>query len=232
MERSSKRLLVISPHCDDAVFSCGNLITAHPGTLVVTVFAGRPAATLPLTEWDQAAGFQSGDDVMGIRRTEDQNALTGLQAEPRWLDFCDSQYRCSPSVGEVSVALQEIIQRVRPQAIFLPLGLFHSDHQLTHEAACLLLKHDPAYAWFVYADALYRCIPGLLNEKLHVCTQAGLRLVSVEVNVSDDHERKRQAVGCYRSQLRALTTSGRPGYQDAFAPEKYWRVGFKGDSLG
>lgn len=194
----------------------------------MTVFAGRPAAAQPLPEWDQAAGFQPGDDVMGIRRTEDLNALTGLGAEPRWLDFCDSQYRCSPSVGEMRLALQEIILQVNPQAIFLPLGLFHSDHQLTHEAACLLLKRDPARDWFAYADALYRCIPGLLNEKLHACAQAGLRLVPAEITVSNDHERKRQAVYCYRSQLRALTTAGRPGYQDAFAPEKYWCASFEG----
>jgi LmbE family N-acetylglucosaminyl deacetylase len=127
----------------------------------------------------------------------------------------------------VRMALQEIILEVNPRTVFLPLGLFHSDHQLTHEAARLLLRRDPARDWFVYADALYRCIPGILGEKLHTCAQVGIRLVPAEITVSNDHERKRRAVYCYRSQLRALTTTGRPGYQDAFAPERYWRASFE-----
>jgi len=105
--------------------------------VVVTVFAGRPPANLPLPEWDQAAGFQPGDDVMSIRRAEDLEALTLLQAKPLWLDFCDNQYGCSPSVMEVVSALQEVVRRVPHDAIFLPLGLFHSDHQLTHEAGAV-----------------------------------------------------------------------------------------------
>jgi len=30
------RLLVVSPHCDDAVFACGALLAASPGSIVVT----------------------------------------------------------------------------------------------------------------------------------------------------------------------------------------------------
>ena len=35
------------------------------------------------------------------------------------------------------------------------------------------------------------------------------------------------AVGQYRSQLRALSSEGRPGYADAFEPERYWRLRFR-----
>jgi LmbE family N-acetylglucosaminyl deacetylase len=224
MPQVPERLLVISPHCDDAVFACGQLLDAHPGSLVVTIFAGRPPAHLPLPEWDRAAGFQPGDDVSGMRRAEDQEALTLLRATPLWLDFCDSQYHCSPSVEEVTLALQEVVQRDNPLAVFLPFGLFHSDHQLAHEAALELLRRDATRTGFVYADALYRQIPGLVTEKVRACALAGLRLESVALPVSADGERKRRAVHCYRSQLRALTTPGRPGYNDAFEPEAFWRV--------
>jgi hypothetical protein len=64
-------LLVLSPHCDDAVLACGEMLEAHPGSVVATVFAGCPPAGAPLTEWDRAAGFQAGDDVMNARRAED-----------------------------------------------------------------------------------------------------------------------------------------------------------------
>jgi LmbE family N-acetylglucosaminyl deacetylase len=217
-------ILVVSPHCDDAVFACGQLLAAYPGSLVVTVFAGRPPAGIPLPEWDQAAGFQPGDDVVGARRAEDRAALNVLAAEPVWLDFCDSQYRCSPSINEVGTALHEVIAMANPCSVFFPLGLFHSDHQLVHDAVLPLLRQDPKRLWFVYAEALYRCIPGLVNEKLHLCTATGLQPESVVLPVHADGARKSEAVHCYRSQLRALRTPGRPGYNDVFAPEQFWRL--------
>src|SRR5919106_5159209 len=69
------RVLVVSPHLDDAVFGCGELLAACPGSIVTTVFAGAPKHS-ELTEWDAAAGFRAGQDVMAARREEDQQALT------------------------------------------------------------------------------------------------------------------------------------------------------------
>jgi LmbE family N-acetylglucosaminyl deacetylase len=64
-------LLVISPHLDDAVISCGSLLLAHPGATVVTLFAASLAAyTNPLNEHDTQCGFQPGDDTMAIRRAD------------------------------------------------------------------------------------------------------------------------------------------------------------------
>jgi len=37
--------------------------------------------------------------------------------------------------------------------------------------------------------------------------------------------RKRTAVACYASQLRALRAIGHPGYGDVFEPERYWALG-------
>lgn len=217
-------VLVISPHCDDAVFACGQLLAAHPGSSVVTVFAGRPPAGTPVPEWDQAAGFRAGDDVIGARRAEDRAALHVLAAEPIWLDFCDSQYHCSPSREEVTTALHEVIHRMNPRSVFLPLGLFHSDHQLVHDAVRPLLWQDSKRFWFIYVEALYRRIADLVNEKLHRCATTGLQLERVTLPARADRARKSEAVHCYRSQLRALTTPGRPGYSDVFAPEQFWRV--------
>ena len=37
------RVVIVSPHLDDAVLGCANFMAAHPGVAVVTVFAGQPA---------------------------------------------------------------------------------------------------------------------------------------------------------------------------------------------
>ena len=217
-------MLVVSPHCDDAVFACGRLLEAHPGSIVVTVCAGKPPREVALTEWDRASGFQPGDDVMGVRRKEDERALTLLSAHPLWLDFCDSQYRPSPSPETVMEALHQVVSATHVSTIVVPLGLFHSDHVLTHDATLLLRRRHPQLSWFLYADALYRRLPGLAEARLKECALAGLTVQPAAFPVNPLTNRKQAAVECYQSQLRALSTPGRPGYADTASEETFWRI--------
>ena len=141
-------VVVVSPHLDDGVFGCGQLLAAHPGSVVVTVFAGRPPRYDGLTAWDAAAGFRPGDDVVGLRRDEDRAALALLRARPVWLDFRDAQYGDSPSVDAVSGALEAAIREVDAPSVFIPLGLFHSDHHLAHDASLgVMRRRQERSAW-------------------------------------------------------------------------------------
>lgn len=223
IELEGERILLISPHCDDGVFSCAHLLMTHPNSVVATVFAGRPPAGQPLTEWDRAAGFQPGDDVIGLRRAEDLDALVILGAYPLWLDFCDSQYQQPPSGEDVALALREVLRVMQPAAVFLPLGLFHRDHLLAHEAGLQVRREAAAPVWLLYEDAIYRRLPGLVEERLRRLGEAAIRLSPVSFPEGDPL-RKRDAVGCYRSQVRALCQPGGPGYADALTPERYWLV--------
>jgi LmbE family N-acetylglucosaminyl deacetylase len=219
------RPLVVSPHLDDAVLSCGQLLAAHPGAVVVTVFAGRPPSGAPLTRWDAASGFRDGDDVVGARRAEDRAALAALDARPVWLRFRDRQYGPPPAPDRVTAALGRVLAAVRPDAVVLPLGLYHSDHRLASEAALALRPAGGGGRWFVYADAIYRAHPGdPVGERLGHLAAAGLvtRLVG---GAGRRHlGRKRQAAACYRSQIRALAAPGHPGWADALGPEQLWQL--------
>ncbi|ALA58763.1 PIG-L deacetylase family protein [Nitrospira moscoviensis] len=217
-------LLVLSPHCDDAVLACGEMLEAHPGSVVATVFAGCPPAGAPLTEWDRAAGFQAGDDVMGARRAEDLAALSLLGATPQWLDFLDDQYPSSHADADVRRALDGLIRARQPAALVVPLGLFHRDHRTVHEAAMEVALDHRDRTWVLYEDVNYRRIPGLTAQRLHSLEAKGAAITPVSFPVRSPSPRKMQAVQCYRSQLRALLSHGRPGYADAFAAERYWRV--------
>ena len=136
------RVVVCSPHFDDAALGAAHLLLAHPGSTVVTVFAGRPARYPdPPTEWDALGGFRAGDDVVGLRREEDRAAMDALGARPVWLDFVDHQYlardeRAAPE--EIAVALEASLDAARPTAVFLPMGLANPDHVSTHDAGMLL----------------------------------------------------------------------------------------------
>jgi LmbE family N-acetylglucosaminyl deacetylase len=217
------RLLVLSPHLDDAVFACGELIASSPGSAVATLFAGRPERCGP-TAWDRDAGFADGDDVLGARRAEDQAALRVLGAMPLWLEFADGQYGEPAPMHALAAALCGIIESEDADAVLFPAGLFHGDHRRTHDAALFVLDRFPDRQWLVYEDALYRRIDGLLDERLRLLDAIGLAPQRFRPPIeADARSRKRRAVGCYRSQLMALAI--RRGHRDAFAPEGYWRIG-------
>jgi LmbE family N-acetylglucosaminyl deacetylase len=224
-------VLVVSPHLDDGVMSCGCLIAGlarQRAVAVATVFAGRPRAGDPaFGEWDRAAGFAPGSDVVGRRRTEDRSALAILGARPHWLSFCDSQYGRSPQAGAIARRLARLpaLQR-NDTVVFFPLGLFHSDHRLVREAVLALLRRRrPGARWLAYEDALYRRLPGLRDAALGRLRRAGLAPRPARAAAdAEAQRRKARAVACYRSQLRALATPGRPGHADAFAEERYWQL--------
>lgn len=221
-------IAVISPHLDDGVFGCGALLAAHPGSVVITAFAAGPPPSATLTRWDAECGFAPGDDVLAARRAEDREALALLDATPVWLDFADAQYAEPPRPATLGAALDRAVVAVRAHTVLVPLGLFHSDHRLTCEAVLPLVRARPGRRWFVYEDAIYRRVPGLASGALvrlvargHSVTPAALALPAAPPALL---ERKRRAVACYRSQLRGLAASGRPGIDDVFAPERFWRL--------
>ena len=83
------RIVVLSPHFDDAAMGAGELLIHHAGrsaTTVITVVAGRPPKYPDeATEWDALGGFRAGDDVVAVRREEDRAAMEVLGAKPVWL---------------------------------------------------------------------------------------------------------------------------------------------------
>ena len=216
------RLVVVSPHLDDGVFGCSALLASHADPVVVTVFAGKPAPSTPLRPWDEAAGFRPGDDVVGIRRAEDRAALARLGAAPVWLPFLDSQYGDSPNVETIVPALEAALLTAGADVVCVPLGLFHSDHDLAHRAGLGVLARRPAWRWLAYEEPMYRRVPGALSQRLASLARAGIDATLVGALRSPPS--KPRAMRCYASQLRALRTPGRPGFADALAPERYWAL--------
>lgn len=220
----SAPLVVVSPHLDDAVLACGQLLASHPGSVVITAFAGRPRVAAPLTEWDAASGFASGDDVVGLRRQEDRAALANLSARPIWLDFVDDQYGEPADTALLSARLEAAIVQTGLPVVVVPMGLFHHDHKLTHEAAIAVLRRQRSLTWFAYEDAMYRAFTGEIGKRLAHLASVGILAAPADIASADGRERKAAALEQYASQLRALATPGRPGHQDALAPEHFWRL--------
>src|SRR5262245_17965681 len=219
-----RRLAAISPHLDDAVFGSGDAIREHPGASVVTVFAGVPPARGELTPWDVASGFEVGEDAVAARRDEDRAALALLGAVPHWLSFLDSQYADLPAAAEVAEALDVALRLIRPEIVVIPLGIWHSDHALAHEAAISLVARHPQLEWMAYEDAIYRRFPGDgVARRRRDLAARGLQLAPMSPG-RPAAEIKRRSIAGYRSQLRALAAPGGPGWEDALEPERHWRL--------
>ena len=72
----------------------------------------------------------------------------------------------------------------------------------------------------LYEDALYRGIPGLLQQRLAELLQQRLQLTPAKEKPVEAAALKARAVQCYASQLRAF---GPGGHDDTARPERRWR---------
>ncbi len=228
-----RRIVVVSPHFDDAALGAAHLLTSYPGSTVITVLGGWPPAYPDeVTDWDAAGGFHTGDDVVAARREEDRAATAAMGATPVWLDFPDHQYLPPdqrPTPDDVAPALAEAVAGLDPTAVFLPLGIANPDHGLTHEAGLLarqtLREGGSGASWFCYEDAGYKHLPGLMAWRIAKLFRSGLWPTPAVVPIEPDMAAKRKAIGLYTSQIGPLERDHLLSERlDANVPEPYWRL--------
>jgi LmbE family N-acetylglucosaminyl deacetylase len=227
------RIVVVSPHFDDAILGAAHLLATYPGSTVITVLGGRPPAYPdPPSDWDACGGFVAGDDVVAARRQEDRAAVAAVGATPVWLEFADHQYLAKherPQPADVAPVLGAAIAAAGATAVFLPLGLANPDHVLTHDAG-LLVRSDMAGsgdgpAWFCYEDHGYKHIPGIQAWRVTKLFKAGLWPTPAVVPIEPDMERKSAAIALYKSQVAPLERDHVLSERlAANVPEQYWRL--------
>ena len=151
-------ILVLSPHLDDAVFSC-------PGRIMHEVENGNRVVV--------ATVFSHGESGYAERRAEDEAAVRQLGAEARWLGLLDAPSR-SPfydgfqriifdsAPADAAPELESLCQELQPTIIYCPLAVGgHVDHRLTFDAVTCLSSRWPRcfyeerpYSWVRHAVAL------------------------------------------------------------------------------
>jgi LmbE family N-acetylglucosaminyl deacetylase len=224
------RIVVVSPHLDDAVLGCGRLLAVNPGATVVTVFAGNPERyPEPMRHWDVQSGFQPGDDVMAVRRAEDDAALQVLDATSRHLDYVEYTYNPGDrpvAPAEIARGLAPALAALSPTLVLAPFGLANPDHDVTHRASMLAREElDPSVSWWCYEDSGYKHIPGMLAWRVSSLFRSGVWPTPVCPRIDLSEERKQQAVACYPSQLLALEDDWHISAKLAApAPEQFWRL--------
>ncbi len=225
------RVVIVSPHLDDAVLGCANFMAAHPGVAVLTVFAGNPEEypSDPMRKWDVQSGFAPGDDVMETRRHEDAAALALLEATPVHLEFIEHSYNPGdrPVAPDMLVdVLTPALAALMPTLVIAPFGLANPDHDVTHRA-CMLAKErlGADVSWWCYEDSGYKHIPGMLAWRISSLFRRQLWPTPVCPATHVNEDRKQAAIACYPTQLLALEDDWAIGAKLAApAPEQFWRL--------
>lgn len=95
--KAATRLVVLSPHLDDAVLSCGAMLAAArdaaADATVLTVFNGRPDGPLSAEARRFHTECGHGDNAMALREAEDDLALQTLGVRTTRLGLPEALYR-------------------------------------------------------------------------------------------------------------------------------------------
>jgi LmbE family N-acetylglucosaminyl deacetylase len=220
-------VVVVSPHLDDAVLSCGSLIGQRVGVVVLTVFAGSPPSWAEHREWDHDwCGFAHGTDVVAARVREDDAALAILGAVGVRLAFLDEQYRepgASLSGADLGASIATSIEEVGGESILMPLGLGHNDHRLASAGCRDAAQRLPGLSWFAYQDLPYGYEPELFGQDAvrdALAVLSPMAPAEVQLGAGGGVAAKEAALDRYPSQMRGL--GARRG--TALGPERYWRL--------
>jgi LmbE family N-acetylglucosaminyl deacetylase len=215
-------VVVVSPHYDDAIFSCGELLSMLPTSTVLTVCTGVPENDALSTDWDRRCGFSSARQAMQARCLENAAALSVLDASGVDLGFLDSQYIAGSRMDSELLAdtVASNIEQLKPSSVIFPLGLFHKDHIHISDTFVTICGRYPGINWMVYEDIPYRNQAGCVAERLSQLIERGIPIEPFGTELAGDY--KIRAVHAYQSQFLGL------GHRGA-APvmhlnEKFWRL--------
>jgi LmbE family N-acetylglucosaminyl deacetylase len=241
--------IYLSPHFDDIVLSCGGMVweqtrTGEKGEAwTVCAGASAPGEAFSNFAMQLHERWETGPEAVPVRRAEDDEALKGLGAEPRYWDLPDCIYRRLPGGGwlvngeedlwrTVNPAEQPVVDRLsewiqsglaqkvaRQDTILVsPLTLGnHVDHFLTRMAAEQAAKLAGIPLWYYpdypYAVRVDTKWDGKLGEDFQQVCQPVTRAAL---------HAWQEAIARYESQLSTFW-SGRAELDTAL--EAYWQSG-------
>ncbi len=221
------RIVVVSPHRDDAAFSLGLSIEdwLQAGHRVEILNCFTQSEYAPFSDVDSLHGNDKRSFVSAVRRREDVawNKLVGGRLKITDLDLLDAPLRLACSVDEVLTieirpgdravarvvgAVRKLAEKVEPGQIALALPLAigeHIDHRVVHHAALEALA-TAAVPLAFYEDLPYAARPGA-DETIEARANAtGFELTpsfthEVSAAVADLVRRKHRIAEGYDSQI-------------------------------
>ena len=223
--------LALSPHLDDAAFSCGGTLARLAGAgwrvVVATAFTASvpdPRGFALACQTDKGLGPEV--DYMALRRAEDAAAVAALGAEPVWMSFREAPHRgyadapalfAGPRpeddiVGTLAPALGALIVARAPDLVLAPQAIGgHADHIQLVRALDRLATGVPVLWWRDFPYVTREAAP----REPWRDRMAALDAVDVALSPEEDAAKYR-ACAAYASQL-GFQFGGREGLDRALA---------------
>jgi N-acetylglucosamine malate deacetylase 1 len=206
-----RRVLVIAAHPDDETLGVGGTIAKHSGsgdTVKVLVISGHlpplyTRADYETTVKEAARAFE----VLGV-------------AESQFLEIPTGTIGAQP-VGSVNAQITKVIEDFRPELVFCPFPDRHIDHRLVFDSVMVASRPRGAGVG-IRLLAAYET----LSETHWNAPQIEPNFIpNMVVDVTEQVDRKIQALKCYASQIPAF-----PGARSAEAVEALAK--FRGTQAG
>lgn len=207
-------MFVVSPHLDDAALGIGHQMAQAVGTCV-TVFAGRPArySRLMHRPHDERCGFRRDEDVMAVRREEDETAFVYHLGswKVRHLHWLDTQYVSQTGEPRTHVERTRISHDIvrawegagEPSEVWVAAGYAHPDHILVRDLCVEAFRKERDVRLAVWAEPGYRSHYGNGAESDYLGSQVDA--VYGHLLTPAEAWDKLQLVDCYRSQLNGIS---------------------------
>ena len=206
--------LALSPHLDDAAFSCGGMLArlARSGWRIVVATAftrsvRNPAGFALACQTDK--GIAADVDYMALRRAEDAAAMAMLGAEPIWLNFPEAPHRGYGSAvelfGEILAsddmeipladAIRALLAELAPRVILAPQAIGgHVDHLLLVRALDRVVANVKTLWW---NDFPYSARP----QARQPLAARFRTLEEIDVDIAGTEDLRHRACAAYASQL-------------------------------
>jgi hypothetical protein len=151
-------IAVLSPHIDDAIFSCWHLL-GQPDVTVINVFAGIPKSGTK-TLWDWMCGEPDSVAMMHKRLSENKTVLKNTGVNYINFDYLDRQYK--PVKYNVAEMADRLLAQIKSNPVFYaPLAggklWRHPDHVTIRDLGKELKKRGKKVIF--YADIPYMQMP-------------------------------------------------------------------------
>jgi N-acetylglucosamine malate deacetylase 1 len=182
------KILVLATHPDDEVLGCGGSMARHSarGDRVEVLVATRGTPEK-----------YSQDQVDSLRKElEAAHAVLGVSTA-HFLDFPAPKLDTVP-VCELADSIGAVLSTVQAEVIYLPhRGDLHSDHRAVFAAAMVAVRP-------IAGNGVRRvlCYETLSETEWAASVVEEAFLPTVFTDISDFLEKKKQALACYRSQVK------------------------------
>lgn len=217
----------VSPHLDDAVLSCANLMLKlrNKDVRIITVFTqgGNNSLTPQAKSFLKATGYNNPEKLFADRKIEDAKAAKMLNAKYQYLEFTDAAWRIKNNkpiypdnrsqfsgnisrndiflIDKIKTKLLKIVPNNNDTVLFAPLGIGgHTDHVLINKVVRKLPHKKIFWEDFPYS----------LDTKCKKEFYTKIKDVKPFLNVkSFDKAVREAAIQNYKSQVKYLFVKNR-----------------------